>query len=76
MASQFHPRIEKLKEQVAVLLVDEPYRLTLLRSIDMYMDQILLRPEPNTDDSWDDLEALQQVTLGDMMERQLQGLLG
>lgn len=68
MASQFNPRIERLREQVSGLAVDNNYRKALLRAIDTYMDQILTRPEYAADEGWDDLEAIQQVTMGDMME--------
>ena len=65
-----HPRIERLQQQVASLPVSAEYRHALYMSIERYADQIIERQIPN--DGWDDLEALQQVTLGDMMEQQLQ----
>ncbi len=69
-----HPRITKLRSQVLGLLVDDNYRAALLRSINTYADQIVSRSEPAPDEGWDDLEALQQVTLGDTLERALQEL--
>ena len=66
-----HPRLSLLRSQVLSLPVDEQYRAALLKSIDTYHDQILERPVYAPDEGWDDLEALQQVTLGDMMERAL-----
>ncbi len=63
-----HPRIIALRRDVAGLPVDEHYRRWLYRSIHCYADQIIERPTYASDDGWDDLEALQQVTLGDMME--------
>jgi hypothetical protein len=63
-----HPRIASLRHQVARLPVDKHYRRWLYRSIHCYADQIIERPTYASDDGWDDLEALQQVTLGDMME--------
>ena len=67
-----HPRLAQLRSQVVGLPVDEQHRAALLRSIDNYRDQILARPFYTPDEGWDDLEALQQVTLGDAMERALQ----
>jgi hypothetical protein len=63
-----HPRIIALRRDVAGLPVDEHYRRWLYRSINRYADQIIERPSYAPEDGWDDLEALQQVTLGDMME--------
>jgi hypothetical protein len=65
-------RLALLRSQVVGLSVDEQYRAALLKSIDIYGDQILALPLNAPDESWDDLEALQQVTLGDVMERALQ----
>ena len=70
-----HPRITKLRSQVLSLPVDDDYRAALLKSIDIYTDQFISRPPPATGEGWDDLEALQQVTLGDRNERALQELL-
>ena len=67
-----HPRIALLRWQVLDLPVDEDYRALLLQSIDTWREQILERPLYARDEGWDDLEALQQVTLGEMMERALQ----
>jgi hypothetical protein len=67
-----HPRIVLLRSEVKGLPVDEEYKNELLHSIELYRDQILDRPECLLHEGWDDLEALQQVTLGDMNERWLQ----
>lgn len=64
-----HPRIVLLRDQVNALPVDDLYKNQLLSSIETYRDQLLERPEMPVDGSWDDLEALQQVTLSDAMER-------
>lgn len=69
-----HLRILKLRSQVKSMLVDESYRAALQQSIDTYADQIISRPEHAPEKGWDDLEALQQVTLGDTLERALQEL--
>lgn len=63
-----HPRIVLLRSQISALSVPDDYKSKLLCSIDTYQDQILARPEVPIDGSWDDLEATQQVTLGDMVE--------
>lgn len=64
-----HPRIVLLQTEVKGLPVDEEYKNELLRSIGLYRYQILERPENSANEGWDDLEALQQATLGDMNER-------
>lgn len=71
-----HPRIAQLRTDVARLPVDEHYRRWLYRSLNLYADQVVDRPLYKPDEGWDDLEALQQVTLGDMMEHSMRSLLG
>ncbi len=66
-----HPRIQALRLFAARLPVDDDYRRWLFRSINLYADQIVERPEYRYGEGWDDLEALQQVTLGDMNEHHL-----
>lgn len=61
-------RLEKLRRWVRSLPVGEEYRDRLFRSIELYADQILARPDPPLANQWDDIEALQQVTLGDWNE--------
>ena len=63
-----HPRVVRLRQQVAALPVDQEYRDRLLHSIDLYADHIVARPVYAPEEGWDDLEALQQVTLSDWME--------
>lgn len=65
---RLHPRIVQLRQDVARLPVDDNYRRWLYRSLNLYADQIVARPEYPPEQGWDDLEALQQVTLGDMNE--------
>lgn len=60
-----HPRLHALAYTVQRLPIGGFYRAALHTSIDRYADQIVERPQ---DMGWDDLAALQQVTLGDMME--------
>jgi hypothetical protein len=71
-----HPRIAQLRTDVARLPVDEQYRRWLYRSLNLYADQVVECPLYKPEDGWDDLEALQQVTLGDMMEHSLRSVLG
>ena len=66
-----HPRIALLRSQVLSRSVDEQYRAKLLQSIYTPRDQILARPRYAPGEGWDDLETLQQVTLGSIMERAL-----
>jgi hypothetical protein len=70
-----HPRIVRLRQQVAALPVDQGYRSRLFHSIDLYAAQIVSRPVYAPEEGWDDLEALQQVTLSDAVEREMQRLL-
>ncbi|MCX7166635.1 MAG: hypothetical protein NTV11_10220 [Rhodocyclales bacterium] len=63
-----HPKLHALVHAVQRLPIDGLYRAALLRSIDRYADQIIERPQYTPEEGWDDLEALQQVTLGDMVE--------
>jgi hypothetical protein len=65
-----NPRLERLYQQVASMPIDEDYRTALLHSIHIYGDQIVARAEHDVA-GWDDLEALQQVTLGDILEARL-----
>lgn len=65
------PRLVRLRERVASLPVDQEYRGRLLHSIDVYAEHIVARPVYAADEGWDDLEALQQVTLSDWMEMSL-----
>ena len=68
-------RLAKLRNQVKALPVDEQYRASLLINLERYWEAILKRPEYAHDEGWDDLEALQQVTLAQQMERSLQHLM-
>ena len=65
-------RLARLRESLANLPVIPAYRSALLASVDRYADQILGRPEFGA--GWDDLFAIQQVTLGDAMEDQHRSL--
>lgn len=63
-----HPKLHALTYTVQRLPVGGFYRAALLRSIDRYADQLVERPALPPEEAWDDLEALQQATLGDMIE--------
>ena len=64
-----HPRIAKLRWQVRNLPIDESWRAELLVSIHRFREQFITRPVYAPEDGWDDLEALQQATLAEMMAR-------
>lgn len=64
-----HPRIVLLRNNVLDLPVDNEYKGQLLNSIDLYHDNIINRPVYAPDEGWNDLEAIQQVTLSDMNSR-------
>lgn len=64
-----HPRIALLRNDVLNLPVDNEYKAHLLNSIDLYYDHIINRTVYAHDEAWDDLEAIQQVTLGDLNEK-------
>lgn len=63
-----HPRLHSLTYIVQRMSCRNSYRAALLRSIERYADQIIDRPYYRRDEGLDDLEALCQVTLGDMLE--------
>jgi hypothetical protein len=69
-----HPRIQALRVIVSQLPVDGMYRAALRRSLGRYTDQLVSRPHYRPEEGWNDLEALQQVTLGGMMEESLREL--
>lgn len=71
---RFHPRIVALRHQVNGLPIDSEYRRWLRHSLWKYAEQIIAREEPPADQGWDDLEGLQQVTLGDRLEASLTAL--
>jgi len=66
-------RLAKLREALAGLPVTPAYREALLASVDQYSDQILVRPEFGA--GWDDLMAVEQVTLGDAVEAVIQTMM-
>lgn len=71
---RFHPRIVALTRIVNQLPVDKEYRRWLRHSLWKYADQIIARVEPAHDEGWDDLEDLQQVSMGDWNEASLHAM--
>ncbi len=69
-----HPRLAQLRRDVLGLPVDEGYRAALLQSIETYAEEIVIDPVYAPGEGWDDLEALQQATLADMMARSFREL--
>jgi hypothetical protein len=74
-ALRYHPRILELRRIVEQLPVDKEYRRWLRHSLWRYADQIVARPVYRAGEGWDDLEALQQLALGDWMEARWSGRL-
>ena len=68
---RFHPRIVALRHQVNGLPIDSEYRRWLRHSLWKYAEQIVARVEHPPEEGWDDLEELQQVSLGDWNEAHL-----
>ena len=71
-----HPRLTALRDQLHSLPIDPQYGALLLQSIKKCGDQFVARPQYAPNEGWDDLEALQRVTLSDAMARSLQAILG
>ena len=69
-----HPRLAQLRRDVLGLPVDGDYRAALLQSIETYAEEIVIDPVSVPGAGWDDLEALQQATLADMMARSFREL--
>ena len=68
---RMHPRIYALRRSVRGMAVSSEYASRLHIALDKYADQFVERPHYKPSEGWDDLEALQQVTLGDWMEETL-----
>ena len=68
---RLHPRIYALRRAIAGMAIASEYRARLYAALYRYADQVVARPVYKPDEGWDDLEALQQVTLGDWMEEAL-----
>lgn len=66
-----HPKLHELTYAVQRLPIGGFYRAALLCSIDRYGEKFIERPDYKPEDGWSNFEALQQVTLKDMMEASL-----
>lgn len=67
----WHPRIAALRQSLNRLPVGDEYRQRLRKALYQYADQIVERPFYKPNEGWDDLEALQQVALGDWFEESI-----
>lgn len=70
-ALRHQPRIVALHRQLNALPIKPGYRARLRLSIYRYADQFVSRPQPAFCEGWSDLEALQQVTMSDVLEESL-----
>ena len=68
---RLHPRIYALRRSIRGMAVSSEYASRLYAALYKYADQIVARPYYSRNEGWDDLDALQQVTLGDWMEESL-----
>ena len=68
---RLHPRIYALRRSIRGMAVSSEYVSRLYASLYKYADQFIDRPHYKTEEGWDDLEALQQVTLVDWMEESI-----
>lgn len=71
---RLHPRIYALRQSICRMAIDGSYRVRLYDALYKYADQFVDRPVQQTTEGWDDLEALQQVTLADCMGAYLRRL--
>ena len=71
---RFHPRIVSITRFINGLPVGNEYRRWLRRSLWKYAAHIIARPEATTPEEMDDFELIQQVSLGDWNEANLQAL--
>lgn len=71
---RMHPRIYALRRSIRSMAVSSEYLTRLYAALYKYADQIVDRPQYAHGEGWDDLEALQQVTLGDWMEESLMAM--
>ncbi len=68
---RMHPRIHALRQSIGGMAVESEYKSRLYAALYKYADQFVEHPHYRPDEGWDDLEALQQVMLGDWMEERL-----
>ena len=68
---RMHPRIYALRQGIRGMSVQGEYVSRLYAALYKYADQFIDRIHYKPGEGWDDLEALQQVTLSDMMNLSL-----
>ena len=68
---RMHPRIYALRQSIRGMAVQSEYVSRLYAALYRYADQLIAHPRYAPGEGWDDLEALQQVTLGDWMEESM-----
>lgn len=68
---RLHPRIVALRRNIHGMAVQSEYVARLYAALYKYADQLIDRPHYRQEEGLDDLEALQQVTLGDWMEESI-----
>ena len=66
-----HPRIRRLRAQISGMGLDGSFKAHLYDSLYRYAHQIVARPVYLYGEGMGNLEALQQVSLGDLWERGL-----
>jgi hypothetical protein len=66
--TSIHPRIVRLRKVVKTLPESADYREALLRAMDLYFEEVLRSPDKG---AGYDLEALNQLTLCEAVERGL-----
>lgn len=66
-----HPRIAAVREAIHGMGVAHKYKARLYYSLYAYADQVVTRPIYPPEEGWSDFEAIQQVTLEDMMGRSI-----
>ena len=72
---RMHPRIHALRQGIRGMAVQGEYVSRLYAALYKYADQFIGRIHYKLGEGWDDLEALQQVTLGDWMDESIQARL-
>ena len=73
---RMHPRIYALRQNIRGMAVSSEYVSRLYAALYQYADQFVDRPHYKPDEGLDDLEALQQATLGDWMEESIRRYAG
>lgn len=68
---RLHPKICALRRDIDSLSVSSEYRRWLRYALWRYADQLIEREEPQSGEGWSNIEALQQVVLGDRLEASL-----